>query len=210
MMRGNPKKTARGIWRLGLIAVVLALVGCGGSSPPVTSGISLKSKGVQSNGELKLSVRCGWGSFWIPLEWGEVPDDTKELAIFLGRFQYVKENGERKAVVKFADLSSKFKPAERRLVANVLPEGVSWSSFGTNCVTQRKGQHILLEVFALDQIRHRTMNTRLATRLVEEALADPHPTEGPRSPGELTTDAAAVGRLFTNFTGPHYAPLSPR
>jgi hypothetical protein len=194
-------------WRgavLASIAATVALAGCGGSDPPVTSTIDLKSPKVGANGELNPDVRCGWGSLWIPLEWGEVPEDTKELAILLGRYRYTKENGERKAVVKFADLVSKFKPTEHRLVANVLPEDVTWSSFGTNCVTQPKGQHILLEVFALDRIRHRTMNPRLATRLMEEALADPHPTEGPRSPGELTADAAAVGRLFTTFTGPHY------
>lgn len=204
MMQGDSKKAAKVAWGLGLLVAVLALTGCGGSSSPVTSVIDLKSKEVHSDGTLDPSVRCGWGSLWIPLEWGEVPDGTKELAILLGRYQYVKENGKRKAVVKFADLVSKFRPTEHRLVANVLPSGVSWSSFGINCVTQSKGQHILLEVFALDQIRHRTMNPRLATRLTEEALADPHPTEGPRSPGDLTADAAAVGRLFTTFTGPHY------
>jgi len=193
-------------WRIGAFAlaatvVVLGLTSCGGSTS-VTEAIDLKSSGVRPNGELKPNVRCGWGSLWIPLEWGEVPDDTEELAILLARFK--EEGGEQKPTVLFTDLVSKFKPTERKLVANVLPEGVSWSWFGNNCVTSTKGQRVLLEVFALDDIRRRKMDRRLAARLTEEALAEPNVTEGPRSPGELTEDAAAVGRLITtNYTGSH-------
>jgi hypothetical protein len=205
MMREGFKKAARHVTGLVLIVGVLALAGCGGSSSPVTSALDLKSEGVTADGELKSNVRCGWGSLWVPLEWGEVPDETKELAILLARFEYVKAGGKRKPEVLFADLVSKFKPTERELVANVLPEGVSWSWFGKNCVTSPKGQHLLLQVFALDNVRSpRNMKRQLATRLTEEALAEPEVTEGPRSPGELTEDTAAVGRLITeNYTGPH-------
>jgi hypothetical protein len=210
MMQGRLKKPARYAMGLGLVAA-LALPSCGGSnSTLVTSVIDLKSPSLQANGELTRSTRCGLGSLWVPLEWGKLPEDTKELAIYLGRFKYAKENGKRKVVVHFADLVSKFNPTEHKLVANVLPEGVSWSDFGTNCLPppRGRGQSILLEVFALDRIRQRTMKRNLATRLTEEALADPNPTEGPRSPGELTGDAVAVGRLITPYTtGPHGVAL---
>ena len=192
----------RWAWGLGLIAATLALSGCGGGeSSPVTSVIDLKSPGVGADGVIKPTVFCGWGSLWVPLKWGEVPEDTKELAIYIGRFKYVKEGGSRKLVVPFADLVSKFKPTEHQLVANVLPEGVSWSYFGANCLP-RKGQNILLEVFALDRVHHRAMKKPLATRLTEEALEHPHPSEGPRSPGELTSDAAAIGRLIATYGPP--------
>jgi hypothetical protein len=208
MAREGSKKAGRaGAGLLGLITAVLALASCGGSSPPVTSVIELKSRGIQANGELKPSIRCGWGSLWIPLEWGEVPEDTKELAIYLGRFKYTKENGDRKVVVQFADLVSKFKPDEHRLAANVFPEGISWSYFGTNCVSPGKDKRILLEVFALDRIRPREMKRPLATRLTEEAVANPNPVEGPRPPGELTEDATAIGRLITTYTGSHSVSL---
>lgn len=201
MMRGF-EKAARPAAVIALIATILVLAGCGGSAP-VTSAIDLKSEGTQANGDLKPSVRCGWGSLWVPLKWGEVPSDTKELAILLARFKSVKKDGKAKPVVEFADLVSKFKPTERKLVANVLPEGVSWSWFGNNCVVPEKDARLLLAVFALDHVRHRTMNRSLATRLTEEALADPNPAEGPRSPGALTEEATAIGRLFTTYTGPH-------
>lgn len=185
------------------VLLMLGLAGCGGSSPSTTA-IDLKSPGVQANGELKPSVRCGWGSLWVPLEWGDVPPDTKELAILLARFKSVKDGSKQKPQVLFTDLVSKFKPTEHKLVANVLPEGVSWSYFGTNCVTSAKGQRLLLAVFALDDVRNRKITRSLATRLTEEALAEPKVTEGPRSPGEFTEDATAVGRLITtNYTGPH-------
>ena len=206
MMREDCKRGPKCAWLLVPVVAVLGLAGCGGgSSAPVTAAIDLKSPGVQANGELDPSVRCGWGSLWVPLEWENVPDDTKELAVYLGRFKSVKKNGKPKVVVQFADLVSKFKPTERQLVANVLPEGVSWSWFGTNCLPSApKGARLLLAVFALDRIRERKMDRRLATRLTEEALAEPEITEGPRSPGELTEDATAVGRLITtNYTGPH-------
>jgi hypothetical protein len=202
-MREDPRKT---MWCA--LALALALTGMGvglaacGSDSPVTSAIDLKSPGVQPNGVTKPSVFCGYGSLWVPLEWGDVPEDTKELAVYLGRFKYVKEGGERKAIVQFADLVSKFKPTEHRLVANVLPEGASWSYFGNNCLP-RHGQSILLEVFALDRAqRERPMNRKLATRLTEEALEHPHPVEEPRSPGELTNDTTAIGRLFVTYGPP--------
>jgi hypothetical protein len=203
MMREGYKKAAWHVLVPAMVAMAIGLAGCGSSSTPATQTIDLKSSGVKANGELKQSVRCGWGSLWIPLDWGKVPDDTKELAIYLGRFKYAKGSGERKVDVQFADLVSKFKPTERRLTANVLPTGISWSYFGSNCVTNGKGQHVLLEVFALDRIHKRAMTRSLSTRLTEEALADPSSPEDPRSSGELTEDATAIGRLITTYTGPH-------
>jgi hypothetical protein len=201
MMREGFRKAARYSLGLGAIVAALVLASCGGSSSPaVTSVIDLKSPGLKPNGELKSNVHCGLGSLWVPLEWGAVPADTKELAILLGRFKYAKKRGKRKVVVQFADLVSKFKPTEHRLVANVLPEGISWSYFGANCVVPQGDQNLLLEVFALDRIHQREMTRRLATRLTEEALTHPNPIEGPRSPGKLMADATAVGRLITAYT----------
>ncbi|HEY2334968.1 MAG TPA: hypothetical protein VGH58_08180 [Solirubrobacterales bacterium] len=204
----DPKNSGgkEALWPLGLIAAILVLAGCGGAAPssPSLSAIDLESPALQANGELKPSTRCGWGSLWVPLQWGKVPEDTKELAVYLGRFKYVNEHGKRRVVVQFADLVSKFEPSEHRLVANVLPEDISWSYFGTNCVTARRGQKLLLEVFALDRIGPRQITRAQATRLTEEALAHPRATEGAQPPGKPLQGATAVGRLITGYTtGPH-------
>jgi len=170
----------------------------------MTSAIDLKSPGVEANGVIKPSVSCGYGSLWIPLEWGGLPEDTKELAVLLARFEHVKDGNGKKLVVPFADLVSQFAPSEHQLVANVLPEGVRWSYIGReNCVPVREGQTILLEVFALDRVSEsRVLNRALATRLTEEALTDPEPKESPRSPGKLTNDTAGIGRLFVSYGPP--------
>lgn len=205
MMREGLKRGRLRVCGLALVAIAipLGMASCGGSSP-TTAALDLKSPGVQANGELKAGVRCGWGSLWVPLEWGDVPADTKEIAILLARFKDATGGNGKKPEVRFADLVSKFKPTEHRLVANVLPDGVSWSYFGSNCITSGRGQRLLLEVFALDNVRDRKIDRSLATRLAEEALASPDATEAPRAPGELTEDTTAIGRLITkNFTGPH-------
>jgi hypothetical protein len=195
----------RVLWPLGLIAAILVLTGCGGvsSGSPALSAIDLESPGLQANGELKPSTRCGWGAIWIPVHWGEAPGNTKELAVFFGRFKFANEHGKQRVVVQYADLISKIKPSEHRLVANVLPEGINWSNFGASCVTVRGGQNLLLEVFALDRIGRRQITRPQATRLIEEALAHPQPTEE-APPGRPLQDATAVGRLITGYTtDPH-------
>ncbi len=203
------RKNSRGkgvLWLLGLIGAILVLAGCGGSSPDsaALSAIDLESPGLQANGELKPSTRCGWGAIWIPVHWGKVPGNTKELAVFFGRFKFANEHSKQGVVVQYADLVSKFKPSEHRLVANVLPEGISWSNFGASCVAVQGGQHLLLEVFALDRIGRRPITHTQATQLTEEALAHPQPIEGTRPPGRPLQGATAVGRLITGYTtDPH-------
>lgn len=205
MDQGNSR--GRGALRpLGLIAAILILTGCGGTSSDkaALSAINLESPGLQANGELKPSTRCGWGAIWIPIHWGKVPGNTKELAVFFGRFTFANEHGKQKVVVQYADLVSKLEPSEHRLVANVLPEGVSWSNFGPSCVSVRGGQNLLLEVFALDRIGRRQITRAQATRLTEEALAHPQPAKGAPPPGKPLQGATAVGRLITGFTTDHH------
>jgi hypothetical protein len=140
----------------------------------------------------------------MTLEWGKVPEDTKELAIYFGRFKYVKGEDGRKLVLTYADLISNVKPSLRRLPANAFPPGATWSNLpGHSCPEAKTGQNLLLEVFALDQAQTpREMERRLATRLTEEALEDPHPVVSPRPPGKLTREATAVGRLIATYGPP--------
>lgn len=205
MMREKLKKGMRCALSLGLIAAVLAVTGCGGESQaPVTSVIDLKSPGVNADGTARANTHCGWGAVWVPLEWTGVPEGTEELAIYIGRFKRV-EDGSRKLAVPYADLVSQIDPGLRKLAANELPEGAGWSKIGlVSCPALAKGQRVLVEVFALDCTQdHREMKRRLATRLTEEALADPKPTTDPRAPGKLTRDATAIGRLIIAYPGPH-------
>jgi hypothetical protein len=203
MIREESRKGARRAWGLGLTAFALMLAGCGGgSTSPVTSAIYLKSPDVAANGVTKPNIQCGFGPMWMTLEWGEPPDETKELAIYFGRYKYVKTGNGRNLFLTYADLFSKVKPSLRRLPANEVPDGGEWSYIGASCPAQRTGQGLVVEVLALDRTdAPRQMGRPLATRLAEEALGEPHPHEAPRSPGDLTREAVAVGRLIA-FDGP--------
>jgi hypothetical protein len=210
MMREGRKRGSKRAWLLAPIVAVLALAGCGGSSP-VTSVIDLKSPEVSANGKTGSDVHCGWGAVWLPLEWGDVPAGTNELAIYIGRFKQVKEGSARKLVIPYADLLNRIEPTLHQLPANVLPEGAGWSNLpGSTCPVSARGQRVLVEVLALDRKQtERTLKRGLAIRLTEEALKHPQPIEGPRAAGELTQDTAAIGRLITTYPGPHsLAPSS--
>jgi hypothetical protein len=199
------EKRGRVVWRaLAPVLIVLALIltACGSSSP-VTSAIDFRSPAVE-DGVTQPSTHCGWGSIWVPVEWGDVPADTKELAVYIGRYKYVSEGGSRKLVVPFGELVSHIKPSVRQVPPTVLPDGASWSKVGSvSCPIAANGQRLLIGLFALDRIQERTMTRSLAMQLTQEALKDPHPTEHPRSPGALTRDAAAASWFTTTYTSPH-------
>jgi hypothetical protein len=195
MMREGLKKATyiAGIASL----VLLALTGCSGAGSSSLAALDLKSPDVEPNGVTKPGIHCGWGPMWITLEWEKPPDGTKELAIFFGRFKYVKTGDGRKPVVNYADLFSGVKPSLRRLPANEVPEGADWSNIGTSCPAERTGQRLVAQVLALDQAdAPRQLKRPLATQLAEEALAEPHPREPSQSPGPLTGEAVAIGRLI--------------
>jgi hypothetical protein len=184
-----------------LVAVVVA--GCGESSSQ-PSIIDFKSPAVQANGIIRPDVKCGAGSLWLPLEWGSVPADTKELAVYIGRFKYEKTATGRKLLVPFADLISRIRPSVHRIPANTLPDGVSWSAFGPNsCPPKREGQNILQELFALDRTKStRELDNRLAIKLTEEALHAGRPGASRPAPGELMQDAVGIGRFTTTYGSP--------
>jgi len=141
---------------------------------------------------------------WLDFKWSKPPDETKELALYFARFKYVNGKHGRKPYLTYADLFSGVKPSLRELPANEVPEGASWSYIGKSCPEQRSGQVLIAQIFALDRAAApRQMERPLATRLAEEALAEPDPHEGPRPAGDLTRDALAVGRLSALDGPPH-------
>lgn len=184
---------------LGLVVAALA-AGCG-SGDSGTSTIALKSVAVAPNGAIRHNFDCGRGSLWLPLEWKSLPTDTKELAVFISRYRFEAKRGKREVVVPFGDLISRIKPSTHHVVANVLPQGASWSAFGqVSCPPVREGQHIVLELFALNHVRYRDLGPRLATRLTEEALAARGESdEKKRSSGLLMEDAVGVGRILATY-----------
>ncbi len=175
------------------------LGGCGSNGTPETSTIHFKSPAVGADGVIRADYECGAGTLWLPTKWGPIPPQTEELAVYIGRFKYKKVDGEKKLVVPFADLISHIKPSVRHIAANTFPPGISWSALGSNsCPTARLGQNILMELFAFDQsTSSRELNSRVATRLTEEALSGSDAES--RVPGRLTQDAAGRGQFIATY-----------
>jgi hypothetical protein len=194
-------------WRaIKILAAAVSLAalsaGCGGGSPQSsgTAPIAFRSRAVDANGVIRPNFSCGGGALWLPLEWGAVPSNTKELAIYIGRFRYEKRGDAKRLIVPFGELVALIQPSQQHNPPSNLPQGASWSFFGLSCPQQRTGQKILQEIFALDRVppSYRKLTKPLATRLTEEALKG-RPREDARSPGPLTKDAVGIGRFVATY-----------
>ena len=191
---------------LGMLAAVGAFSGCGSTEPSTAPAgaadrvIHFESPAVGRSGLIAPTTRCGAGSLWLPLKWGPLPPGTKELAIYIGRFEYKSSGGRLKLVVPFADLVYHIEPGRNGNAANTIPEGAAWSFFGPlSCPPVREGQKILQEVFALNRTRYRRELTQeSATHLTEEALGMSPP--GAAQP--LGHDLIGVGRFTATYAVP--------
>lgn len=198
-MASDGRKALRG--GLGVLAAALVLVGCGGGSSG-SPAISFVSPGVEADGVIQPSIECGLGSLWLPLKWGEVPSDTKELAIYIGRFKYKKVGQDRKLVVPFGNLVSHISPSRRHIQPNVFPPEAGWSTIGpVSCPPVRKGQNIVLALFALDRTRtERELKMPLAEKITAEALSDRKTSATPKSQeGGAMQDAVGAGHIIATY-----------
>jgi len=198
---------------LGVLTVALALAGCGQSSsesdPPErvsaenSSTIQFESPGVPADGVIPAKYSCGAGSIWIPLEWGSVPPGTKELAVYLGRYSGGK-GGSQRPKVPFGVLITHIDPSTRDIPAGTLPPNSYWVAHNTfnSCGMPRKGQNMLLQVFALKRPLRTPISMPVsdwATRLTETGLGDDPPPGGPKWVAEITEGALANGQFTATY-----------
>lgn len=191
-------------WGAGLLAVAMLVCGCGqGSSAATRSAIRLESPAVGADGVIAPGVRCGGGTIWFPLKWGALPDGTRELVLYFGWFKNEVKGGKRKVVAPFGAVIHKIKPSLHGIAANTLPLESEWSYFTLdNCQPARKGQHYLVELFALDHPQRavpETLSRGLVTGLTEEALGVGRFAGDSESTTRLTAEALAVGRLTATY-----------
>lgn len=196
---------------LGALTVALTLAGCGQSSSEsstpkkASSGLRFESPGVRADGVIAPKYKCGGGSIWLPLEWGPVPPSTEELAVYLGRFSD-KRDGSQRPKVPFGILITDIDPSTRGIPANTLPPNSFWVAHKTfnSCRIPRKGQNILLQLFALKRPLRTPLSPPVsdwATRLTEAGLGNDLPPGGSKWVAELTEEALASSR-FTATYGP--------
>lgn len=197
--------------RLGLLAVALMLAGCGQTSSEGSSRIQFGSPAIRPDGEIASSYRCGAGTIWLPLKWSAVPADTAELVLYFGRFKMETAAGMPSVKVTNATLITDIDPSVRSIPTNTLPEGVVSSYYRppNSCPPERKGQNVVLQLFALDDAQQLTregiasasLDSESAIELTEEALAPGESEPSSDLAATLTNEALAIGR-FTATYGP--------
>jgi hypothetical protein len=203
----------RALWRacqLGVLAVALVLAGCGSSEEKEVAKIRFESPAVRADGEIAPSYRCGYGSIWLPLKWGSVPADTAELVIYFGQFE--EEGGGSSGVkVPFGILITEIDPSVRSIPTNTLPEGAVPLGYrsSNSCPSERKGQNVVMQLFALDaehQLAEEgfssvSLDAESTAELTEAALTNGESNPSSELAKTLTEEALALGR-FTATYGP--------
>lgn len=190
-----------------VVALVLGalLTGCGQGSPE-SSRIQFGSPAVGANGVISPRYRCGAGTIWLPLRWGSVPEDARELVLYLGRFEAKSGGGKGKGFeVPFGVFMTGIKPSLRSIEANTFPPGLVPLAFHTSnsCPSQGKRRNLLVELFALDQpgqVAPQSLGASFVTRLTEDALGVPEPAAKSALAEKLIENAQAVG-VFTATYG---------
>jgi len=189
---------------LALLLTVLsfALVGCGEDSP-ARAEIKFWSPGVQANGLVAPNVQCGGGTVWLPLKWGSVPEGTKELVVYFGRFARPDPEQPTKLEIPFGSAFPEVDLGVHGSAANAYPGGASPHYYRlTNCVPNRNGQKYIAALFALDEASHvpEPLNLAFSKRITEEALGVESPaTESP--PAEELLDSTLASSSFTATYG---------
>lgn len=167
------------------LLLVAAFVGCGGSSTPQAAGppptIEFGSPGVSASGTVLSAYKCDEKKIWLPLSWGALPANTKELVIYVGRYgaPEIKAGGEVTAGLAAQQLIVGLQPTLHRLPVGKVPHGVLVGSFVAGrrrrsiCANARSTSGILFSLYALPRrqnIGKGPQGGNLINRLQSEAI----------------------------------------
>jgi hypothetical protein len=192
----------RNLCSYGLILLAgLLLAGCGDQSPAETSStIRFFSPAVRSDGVIAPRYECGGGSIWLPLRWGPVPPETKELVLYFGRYARAKGKSERALKVPFGILVTKLDPSRRGVNALPLEAEPTLIHRPFQSCKDRRGQNILLELFALKHpLPVPEAKTDTVLDLTEAVLGYESGGKDPKWVRELTEGALASGQIKATY-----------
>jgi hypothetical protein len=189
------------------LACVLALASCGGESSSDTaaagpSELSFESPAIGPDGVISARYECGGGSIWLPLRWSQAPPGTREFVLYFGRYRNPKAKKQEspRLEVPFGILITKLDPSRHGV--NALPvesEPVLIHHNLRSCVP-RRGQNILLQLFALKQplpIPEAEADTVLD--LTEAVLGDGADPKDPAWVKELTEESLASAQITATY-----------
>jgi phosphatidylethanolamine-binding protein (PEBP) family uncharacterized protein len=169
---------------LGLSAVI---AGCGStgastSTPSAIAQIEFKSPAVTTGKVIPTHYVCDENEIWLPLQWGALPSNTVELALYVARFGPVVKTptGASAAKLLAQSLVIGLKPSLRGLPAGKLPHGALIGFYGAGrkhspiCPPKGNKQSLLFRLYALSSAQHVNaglQGVNLLGKLNQQALA---------------------------------------
>jgi hypothetical protein len=164
--------------------------------------IRFESAAVRADDVISPRFECGGGSVWLPLRWGAVPPDTEELVVYLGRFIPRKGADPRRLSVPFGIFITKIDPSIRGIPTNTLPPESSYVTYKpfNSCPQGRRGQNILLRLFALERpVYWRSLSSDAVIEFTESALGMGTSSPAVKWLAELSDQTLASSRIVATY-----------
>jgi phosphatidylethanolamine-binding protein (PEBP) family uncharacterized protein len=170
----------------GAVLLAVAVGGCGSTTSGTTAenkaAIAFVSPVVNTKGFIPASFKCNAAKVWIPMRWGSLPADTKELVMYVARFATPQQSGGGtvRASLLAQELIVGLKPTLHGLSVGKLPHGALVGIFeigkkrASICPAKGSSQGILFGLYALDhrqEIGKGSQSGNLLSKLRSEAVA---------------------------------------
>lgn len=143
----------------GACALALISAGCGGGSTNSSSNVpalAFGSPALAGGRVIPAHYKCDNRFVWLPLQWGEPPANTQELALYIVRFGPPRPvQGKVRAEIKASAVVVGIKPNLRRLSLGKYPPGVLVGVHAPNnasasiCPPKGSRQNLLFRIYAL-------------------------------------------------------------
>lgn len=169
---------------LSVLALVLVLSGCGGTTPSNGAAekptIHLTSSALVGGRQVSAHYRCNPRIDWLPLKWGELPARTREVVLYIVRFGSPKatHEGRVKAPIEGEAIVAGLKPTLRGLAPGKFPAGARIAihratngHFVSICPPSGTQTNLLYRVYALSQKLELSAHANLVNMMNHRELA---------------------------------------
>jgi phosphatidylethanolamine-binding protein (PEBP) family uncharacterized protein len=171
---------ARPLLTLGTLTLIVMLGGCADAHHPSTTAhrppvikqqeISLQSPVLGAGTRIPVSYSCNEG-IWLPLRWGSLPADTRELVLYLGGYSAPRalSGGTTLSLITANSLIVGLKPTLHKLQVGELPAGarVLVEHGVPSCPPRLAGREMVFKLYALPHAERISSRSLSSGSLVE-------------------------------------------
>jgi phosphatidylethanolamine-binding protein (PEBP) family uncharacterized protein len=167
-----------------VLTLAVAAAGCGGSNSPAVNNapeIAFQSPVLTAGKVIPARYKCDLNKVWLPVRWGPLPANTKELVMYVARYNDVKSTANGASVHLLSQaLVVGLKPTLHELRAGKLPHGALVGEYEASsqrtpiCPAGRPAQGFVFRLYALRSplnISKGKQGASLLNKLNSEALA---------------------------------------